>query len=101
MSHKVIIVNRHYPPNPGITGESAWDLAKYLIEKYQIEVHIVNIEGNDDGGGAKRAPVGKLHTLQTLYDGKSKILKQLRVFWMVFDLSEKLRTSTKMRLSSS
>ena len=26
------IVNRHYPPNPGITGESAWDLARYLIE---------------------------------------------------------------------
>ena len=95
MSHKVIIVNRHYPPNPGITGESAWDLAKYLIEKYQIEVHIVNIEGNDDGGGAKRAPVGKLHTLQTLYDGKSKILKQLAGFLDGFRLIRKAKNIDK------
>ena len=80
MSQKVIIVNRHYPPNPGITGESAWDLAKYLIEKHQIEVHIVNIEGSDDGGGAKRKPVGIVHTLSSIYDSKSKILKQVAGF---------------------
>ncbi len=95
MSHKVIIVNRHYPPNPGITGESAWDLAKYLIEKHQIEVHIVNIEGNDDGGGAKRKPVGKLHTLQTIYDGKSKILKQLAGFLDGFLLIRKAKSIDK------
>ncbi|GGD42055.1 glycosyltransferase WbuB [Emticicia aquatilis] len=95
MSHKVIIVNRHYPPNPGITGESAWDLAKYLIEKHQIEVHIVNIEGNDDGGGAKRTPVGKLHTLQTLYDGKSKLLKQLAGFLDGFMLIRKAKSIDK------
>ncbi|MER0442088.1 hypothetical protein [Emticicia sp. W12TSBA100-4] len=95
MSRKVIIVNRHYPPNPGITGESAWDLAKYLIEKHQIEVHIVNIEGSDDGGGAKREPVGKLHTLQTIYDGKSKILKQLAGFLDGFLLIRKAKSIDK------
>ncbi len=95
MSRKVIIVNRHYPPNPGITGESAWDLAKYLIEKHQIEAHIVNIEGNDDGGGAKRKPVGKLHTLQTIYDGKSKILKQLAGFLDGFLLIRKAKSIDK------
>ncbi|WP_305951926.1 hypothetical protein [Emticicia oligotrophica] len=95
MSRKVIIVNRHYPPNPGITGESAWDLAKYLIEKHQTEVHIVNIEGNDDGGGAKREPVGKLHTLQTIYDGKSKILKQLAGFLDGFLLIRKAKSIDK------
>lgn len=95
MSRKVIIVNRHYPPNPGITGESAWDLAKYLIEKHQIEVHIVNIEGSDDGGGAKREPVGKLHTLQTVYDGKSKVLKQLAGFLDGFLLIRKAKSIDK------
>ncbi len=95
MSRKVIIVNRHYPPNPGITGESAWDLAKYLIEKHQTEVHIVNIEGNDDGGGAKREPVGKLHTLQTLYDGQSKILKQVAGFLDGFMLIRKAKNIDK------
>jgi len=80
MNRKVIIVNRHYPPNLGITGESAWDLAKYLIEKHQVDVHIVHIEGNDDGGGAKRVPVGVVHILSSIYNGKNKVLKQFSGF---------------------
>ena len=88
---KVIIVNRHYPPNPGITGESAWDLAKYLIEKHQIEVHIVHIEGNDDGGGAFRKPIGNLHTLASLYNGKNKLLKQLASFFDGFLMIRKAK----------
>ncbi len=95
MNRKVIIVNRHYPPNPGITGESAWDLAKYLIEKHQIEVHIVHIEGSDDGGGAKREPVGVVHTLSSIYDGKSKILKQLAGFLDGFLLIRKAKSIDK------
>lgn len=95
MSHKVIIANRHYPPNPGITGESAWDLAKYLIEKHQIEVHIVNIAGNDDGGGAKRESVGEVHTLSSVYDGKSKVLKQLAGFIDGFLLIRKAKNIDK------
>ncbi len=77
---QVIIVNRHYPPNPGITGESAWDLAKYLIEKHDTEVHIVHIIGNDDGGGQVRQPVGVIHSLSSIYTGNNKILKQLSGF---------------------
>ncbi len=78
--NKVIIINRHYPPNPGITGESAWDLAKYLIEKHQIEVHIVHIERTDDGGGQIRQPVGIIHSLSTIYVGNNKLLKLLAGF---------------------
>lgn len=95
MSRKVIIVNRHYPPNPGITGESAWDLAKYLIEKHQAEVHIVNIAGNDDGGGAKREPVGVICTLSSIYDGKNKILKQLAGFFDGLMLIRKAKSIDK------
>lgn len=76
----LIIVNRHYPPNPGITGESAWDLAKYLIEKHNIEVSIVHINGSDDGGGQIRQPVGVMYSLSTVYDGSGKLLKQLAGF---------------------
>ncbi len=76
----LIIINRHYPPNPGITGESAWDLAKYLIEKHGIEVHIVNIKGNDDGGGEVRQPVGIIHSLSSIYDKKNKFFKQISGF---------------------
>ena len=77
---EVIIVNRHYPPNPGITGESAWDLAKYLIEKHNTKVHIVHIIGNDDGGGQVRQPVGIIHSLSSIYSGSNKALKQLAGF---------------------
>jgi hypothetical protein len=71
----ITIVNRHYPPNLGITGESAWDLAKYLIEKHQIEVHIVHIDRSYDGGGQVREPVGITHKIKTIYEGKNKFLR--------------------------
>ncbi|MCU0326164.1 MAG: hypothetical protein MUF45_13060 [Spirosomaceae bacterium] len=71
----ITIVNRHYPPNLGITGESAWDLAKYLIEKHQAEVHIVHINRSYDGGGQMREPVGITHKINTIYEGKNKFLR--------------------------
>jgi hypothetical protein len=71
----ITIVNRHYPPNPGITGESAWDMARYLIEKYQAEVHIVYIDRTYDGGGQIRQPVGILHPVNTIYEGKNGLLR--------------------------
>jgi hypothetical protein len=74
------IINRHYPPNPGITGESAWDLAKYLIEKHDIEVNVVCINGSDDGGGQIRHPVGVIYSLSSIYEGSSKLLKQVSGF---------------------
>ncbi len=75
--HWVTIVNRHYPPNPGVTGESAWDLGKYLIEKHGIQVQIIHVLRNDDGGGAVRTPIGKIISIPTLYKGKNKTLKSL------------------------
>jgi hypothetical protein len=74
------IINRHYPPNPGITGESAWDLAKYLIEKHDIEVNIVHINGSDDGGGQIRQPIGVVCSLSSIYAGNNKLLKQIAGF---------------------
>lgn len=71
----ITIINRHYPPNPGITGESAWDMAKYLIERYKAEVHIVYIDRTYDGGGQIRQPVGVLHPVKTIYEGKNGLLK--------------------------
>jgi hypothetical protein len=75
MVKKITIVNRHYPPNPGITGESAWDLAKYLIDNHGFEVHIVCVERSDDGGGQIRQPVGIVHSVRPIYKGKSTLLK--------------------------
>ena len=71
----VTIINRHYPPNPGITGESAWDLAKYLIEQHGIRVIIVHIDRTYDGGGSVRQPIGETHPVRSVYTGKNGLLK--------------------------
>lgn len=71
----VTIVNRHYPPNPGITGETAWDLATYLIEEHGIRVVVVHIDRTYDGGGSVRQPVGETHPVRSVYTGKNGLLK--------------------------
>ncbi len=87
MSQKYLtIVNRHYPPNPGITGESAWDLAKYLIENHGIKVRIVHVKRSDLGGGQTRQPIGETFEIATLYQGRRGILKLAAGFFDGFFL---------------
>lgn len=87
MSQKyVTIVNRHYPPNPGITGESAWDLAKYLIENHGIEVRIVHVKRSDLGGGQTRQPIGTTFEISTIYTGQKGVLKLAAGFFDGFFL---------------
>ena len=98
ISHKmpsITIVNRHYPPNPGITGESAWDLANYLIEKHGFEVRVVHVERNDLGGGQLRQPVGETFAVPTIYKGKNGILKLVAGFFDGFFLILKTRRVRK------
>lgn len=83
------IINRHYPPNPGITGESAWDLARYLIDQHGIEVVVVHIDRTYDGGGAIRQPVGETHAVPTIYQGKNGLLRLLAGFLDGFFLIRK------------
>ena len=85
----ITIVNRHYPPNPGITGESAWDLATYLIEQHGIEVVVVHIDRTYDGGGQVRQPVGETHAVKTIYEGKNGVLRILAGLWDGFMLIRK------------
>ena len=91
LNHKpaLTIVNRHYPPNPGITGESAWDLARYLIEQHGLEVVIVHIDRTYDGGGAVRQPVGETHAVKTIYEGKNSLIRLLAGFLDGFFLIQK------------
>ncbi|MES2140625.1 MAG: hypothetical protein V4511_13035 [Bacteroidota bacterium] len=86
---KITIVNRHYPPNMNITGENAWDLANYLIEKHKIEVSIIHIDRKYEGGGNKREPVGNVHPIKTIYEGKNKYLSYLSGFMDGYNLIRK------------
>jgi hypothetical protein len=74
------------PPNPGITGESAWDLAKYLIENHGIEVRIVHVKRSDLGGGQTRQPIGTTFEISTIYTGHKGILKLAAGFFDGFFL---------------
>ena len=73
----VTIVDRSYPPNRSITGESACDLARFLIEQYDIDVHIVHLDTDYGGGSDPVQPVGTVHKLPSFYNGKDK-LKRFR-----------------------
>lgn len=69
------ILNRNYPPNPGITGGSANELAEHLSAA-GIEVHVVTVGGKYQGGGALNVGVhGQVHQLKSFYHGKNKILR--------------------------
>lgn len=70
----VTIINRHYPPNPGITGEAAWDLAKYL-DTQNIDVQIVHINRTSEGGGERREPFGKIYKVGSIYTGQNEAVR--------------------------
>jgi len=70
----VTIVNRVYPPDKGVISEAPSDLAKYL-DGQGVEVKIVHTDGVYPGGGASGEVIGEIHKINSIYDGKSKLLR--------------------------
>ena len=74
---KCVIINRNYPPQKGITGHSANELANYLLTK-GLDIDIVHVDGKYAGGGQLESKVfGKVFTVKTMYNGKNKFLRFL------------------------
>ena len=74
---KCTILNRNYPPDSGITGNSANELAGYL-EAMGCEVHVVTVGGSYAGGGSIVEGVhGTVHNLTAIYNGKAKLPRLL------------------------
>ena len=72
---KCTIINRNYPPQSGITGSSANELARYLISR-KVEVNIVHVKGYYSGGGDLGLKnYGKSFSIRTFYNGKNKFLR--------------------------
>ncbi len=86
---KITIVNRHYPPNINITGENARDLAKYLIEKHQVDVAVVHVDRAYEGGGGIKAAVGKVFPIKTIYSGNKAGWRHLSSFYDGYMLMRK------------
>jgi hypothetical protein len=72
----VNIINRNYPPGPGITGESANEFAGFLLQK-NFTVNIIHVNALYQGGGMLKAPVGNSFGIKTFYNGKGKIMRLL------------------------
>jgi hypothetical protein len=71
----VNIVNRDYPPYKGITGESAAELAKYLLNA-GIGVNVIHVDSSFLGGN-EAVPEGNIFKINTLYNGENRILRLL------------------------
>lgn len=69
---RVVILERTFPPNPCITGESACDLAAYLLE-HQIAVTTVFVNDEYGGGGSQKQAVGEQIALKPVKIGKGKV----------------------------
>ena len=91
----ITFVNRHYPPNLNVTGENVWDLASYLIDEHNIDVHIVHIDRQYTGGGIQRKPVGNIHKVKTIYTGNNRVLRYLAGMWDGYFLTRKARSLNK------
>jgi hypothetical protein len=91
----ITFVNRHYPPNLNVTGENVWDLATYLIQHHDIEVHIVHVDRQYTGGGVQRKPVGHIHKVKTIYTGSNRLLRYLAGLWDGYFLTKKSKKINK------
>lgn len=70
----VNIITRNYPPSKAITGESAMELASYLINR-NCNVNIVQVDAKYAGGGAATNAVGNIYKIRTFYNGKSALIR--------------------------
>ena len=84
----VNILNRNYPPCPGITGESAAELAGYLVDRGLL-VNIITVDGEYQGGGGEVKPAGNVFQIKTFYNGKSKAMRLLSNLYEGFSMVRK------------
>ncbi len=72
---KIVLLNRNYPPQNGVTGKSANELFKFLNTS-ELDLNVVHINGNNSGISDFEDEVfGKTHIINTFYSGKSKLLR--------------------------
>ncbi|KPA10509.1 colanic acid biosynthesis glycosyl transferase [Candidatus Magnetomorum sp. HK-1] len=73
---RIVIVNRYYPPNPAISGQSACEMAQELSNRmHKPKLLIRYVQAPYAGGQSNQAPVGTLGPLSSIYNGKNKMLR--------------------------
>jgi hypothetical protein len=89
----VNIINRNYPPNPGITGESAAELAAFLKEK-GLRINVIHVDAEYQKNGQALKPIGNSYPIKTFYNGKNKFL---RLFSNLYESIRLLRKSRSLK----
>ncbi len=71
----VTIVNKNYPPYTGVTGESANELAEFLIRERNIRVKVVHTKAAYGRRTRDVQGFGEHVEVRSLYNGKQKLLR--------------------------
>lgn len=72
---KITIVNRLYPPIPGVTGESAFQLANYLRKHYGAFVSVVHAHSRYYGATQQLDIESTVYAIPSIYSGRFKPLR--------------------------
>jgi hypothetical protein len=87
----VNIINRNYPPNTGVTAESAAELAAYLVAN-GLKVNIIYVDAGHQKSMARRNPPGTSYPIKTLNFGRHVALQLLGNLYESFRLLRKSRS---------
>jgi len=73
---KIVIINRYYPPNPAISGNSACEMVREIAHrKKHFKMMVRHIHAPYAGGYISHAPAGITGGMSSIYNGKNKILR--------------------------
>lgn len=87
----VTIINKNYPPSKGITGQSANELATYLIQQ-GVQVNVVCTTTAYQGGvGDGVEAAGRVYSIKSIYGGKNNIVRLIASFIEAFLLIRKAK----------
>lgn len=86
---RVVLLNRNYPPQNGITGHSANELFRFL-DSFGLDLNVVCINGNYSGVSEIEDEVfGKTHIINTFYSGKLKLFRLISSLYEGYMLTRK------------
>lgn len=72
---KVSILNRYFPPNSSVTGNSAFELHQWLGKNSELDVYSVSISANYKGAKSESSNLEGNYFIPAYYQGNNKALR--------------------------
>ena len=87
---KITFVNRYYPPNQSVTGDSAAELVRFLENKSsRFDLHTVSINAQYKGKNTSSNTTENTHFIPSFYNGDNKIFRFFSNFYEGYRLIKK------------